>query len=464
MLEFVLTSNSPGEVAGWLTPVAETLVERFPTARLLVFLPPCDFASGSEKAVASTLPGISRVFGPGEYVRFALTGRLPGEGIGKPRRRGGRSSQGEGYRQAGNARKGAVLFLGGDLLHAVLLSRRFGLPAFAYTEGFARWSGRFERFFLPDERAWERARHRYGAPPEKLLVVGNLMVDAVHRALRRARGDARSHFDHPYHHYSFILLPGSRPSEFRQVLGLFVRAALDLVDFWSSRYPGLPVPQPVMLLSPFISWELVEETLAGGREHPDRFLFPLNGRLEPPPAGRPAGPAADAEIRMLVTGGKRLPVYRASAPARYQLMEEAAAALCLPGTVTMEMAALGLPHVAALPLQRPDLVPLPGVAGVLGGLPGVGGSVRRAAVRRVLAGRRLFSWPNRLAGSTVVPEVVGEVTPARLADALATLLAGEIAYNLKGRVSPCREQLQRLAGPAGAARRLVEAMARDLLL
>ncbi|MBE3578043.1 MAG: hypothetical protein IMX00_10195 [Limnochordales bacterium] len=422
-VRFVLTTNSPGEVSGWLTPVVAALRERYPAAAIHVFLPPCDFASGAEAEVVRSIAGIDGVWRPREYLRFALAGLGP---PGLPRRGAG-----------------AVIFLGGDLIHAVLLSRRLGLPAFAYTEGFARWSGSFRRFFLPDRLAREKAIRRYGAPAAKLEIVGNLMVDAVHRALAAATaaalppGLAEGNF--------VVLLPGSRPPEFRQVFGLFLRAAARL---------ALPA---VVLLSPFISWRVAEEVLKASRGRPDRFLYPVGGVLGPAPAELALPAETGSESRLLVTDdGRVLPVYRAPAAIRYQLMARARAALCLPGTNTLEMATLGLPAVVALPLQRPDLIPLPGLAGILGRLPGAGRFIRKAVVEREAARRQWLALPNLIFNGPLLPEVRGRVTPQTLADALEKLLAEEPGWR--------RARLREVAGPAGAAARLVEAIARELQL
>lgn len=429
-VRFVLTSNSPGEVSGWLTPTVAALRERYSTAEIHVFLPPCDFASGSEVEVVHRLPGVNGVYGPGEYLRFALAGLWP---PGLPRRG-----------------PGAVLFLGGDLFHAVVLSRRLGLPAFAYTEGFARWFGSFRRFFLPDQLALERAIRRYGAPAAKLEVVGNLMVDAVQQALAADRTLAAtstrpSPLPSALVNSSFLLvLPGSRPPEFRQVFGLFVQAAALLQRL-----------QPVVLLSPFISWSTVEEVLVAARRQPDQFLCPVGGALVPAPADLALPGDVGSESRLLVADdGWSLPIYQVTAAVRYQLMARAKAALCLPGTSTMEMATLGLPAVVALPLQRPDLIPLPGLAGTLGKLPVAGRWVRKAVAERLAARRGWLALPNIIADAQIMPEVRGRVNPENLARSLAELLAEEPEWR--------RSRLREVAGPAGAARRLVASVAREL--
>ena len=107
------------------------------------------FASGSECSVVSAMPEVDDVYGPREFIRLVMRGRLP-----------------VGFKVQAT---GAVCFLGGDLLHAVLLSRRLGLPAVAYTEGRASWSSTYHRFFVSDEAARSRAL-AYGAHADQVDV------------------------------------------------------------------------------------------------------------------------------------------------------------------------------------------------------------------------------------------------------------------------------------------------------
>ncbi|MBE3583543.1 MAG: hypothetical protein IMX01_05455 [Limnochordaceae bacterium] len=459
-MDIVLTSNSPGEVAGWLTPAVAGLKQVWPQARLTVFLPPCDFASGSEKQVVERLPGVDEVYGPGQYLRYALTGQRP----------------------AGFApgREGFVLFAGGDLFHAAWLGHRLGYPVYAYTEGRAAWLRAIRLWLVPDEESQRIALIRYHAPAQRVRVVGRLMVDAVYWALSTPSG-ANVHNDtvgwpaagaggtdrgrpsagswqKTSEPCRLLLLPGSRPAEFQQMLGLFLGAARELAALWqepSSRCWPAGSLQVGMLLSPFVPPSLLDQTLrtmaedlAAGRS--ERWLCPVEGRLRP---GRPARQAWQLEL----AGGLTVSVWQPAASGdRYRLMREATVALGIPGTTTMEMAVLGLPGVIVLPLQRPDLIPLAGLAGSLGRLPGVGAAIRRLAVVRLAQRAGWLAWPNRLSGRECLPELRGMVNVPQVVEALMRLLQ-EGAEEAAAR----RECLQAVAGRPGAALRLAQAIAED---
>ena len=203
MTEVVVTVNSPGEVATWLEPLARELLPRLADGRLTVMIPPCTYASGAEaRVVRSFLGGDPRVavLEPQEVLGWLLLGRRP-----------------RGYEPVG---RGAVLFLGGDMVYAAWIARRLGYRALAYTEGRVRWTGTFERFLLPDERALERALRRLGAQAEglrpRLEVVGDLMVDAARSRIPLPQ--VRAWLGLEPGEQLLLLLPGSRAAEIHLVL------------------------------------------------------------------------------------------------------------------------------------------------------------------------------------------------------------------------------------------------------
>ncbi|HEY8498481.1 MAG TPA: hypothetical protein VIK90_04460 [Limnochordales bacterium] len=389
-VDLIMTANGPGEIAGWLYPVVTEVRRRLrlrpvPGLRLIAWAPPCNFASGRELEALAGLGPWDGLFGPREMWAFMLRGRLPA-----------------GYRPA---RRGLVLFLGGDLFYAALTARRLGFAAMAYTEGRARWLWAYERFFVPNRQAASRAVGM-GAPPQRVEVVGDLVVDAV--AARSSRPAPPVPDGVP----TVGLFAGSRDFEVRWVLPMFVEAAAIL-----RRRLGRPV-RVLAVVSPFASEEALRAaTRAAGAEA---------GAIE---WVRDAGWAGEA---------------------RGAAMRRCHVAITVPGTVTAELGALGVPAVTVLPLHRPELIPLEGVMGLLGALPPVGPRLKAAFVRR--AARRLgpVAIPSRRAGRRLAPELVGEVSPEAIADEALALLQDEQRRRAVGEAE--REAM----GPAGAAARIVD--------
>lgn len=434
MREVVVTVNSPGEVATWLEPVARELIPRLGGARLTVMIPPCTFASGAETGVVRNLLGDwdqVRVYDPRQVAGYLLARRRP-----------------PGYRPAP---RGVVLFLGGDMFYAAWLARRLGYRALAYTEGRVRWTGVFERFLLPDATALARARARLGPAAdrlaERLQVVGDLMIDAARS--RMAPGEVRDRLGLGQGEPMLLLLPGSRPAELRFLIPLYLDALGHL-----ARIPGpervRAALRAVFVLSPFADGE---EAARIALEHLQTGGGPLR-------AERQAAPARGWETLGL-QGSRRLVLEGAAAPgagrqvrieliqgASRELMAAADLALTIPGSNTAEMAAFGLPMVVLLPLQRPEEIPLEGLPGLVGGLPGVGPAIKRRAVLRAARATPFLALPNRKAGRLVVPELRGEVGPEEVGRELAAWMDDP------ERRARARRDLELLRGEPGAARRV----------
>ncbi|MBE3599422.1 MAG: hypothetical protein IMX02_11775 [Limnochordaceae bacterium] len=396
--DLVLTANGPGEISGWLFPVLGALREQLGgdsggrrDVRVVVWTPPCNFASGREREALERMGGWDLLLGPHEMWQFVLRGRLP-----------------ERYRPA---RRGMVVFLGGDLFYAAVVARRLGYAAVAYTEGRARWFWAYERFFVPDESARRRAVGM-GASPQRVEVAGDLVVDAIEqrrRSLPEAETGAAARLERPL---TVGLFAGSRDFEVRWVLPLLLRAA----GMVRERLAGREL-RVVAVRSPYASGRAVEEALAD------------------------AGPQAVAQVEWVTdedwTGMRRT-----------QAMLECDVAITVPGTVTAELGVLGVPTVTILPLQRPDLIPLEGVPGLVGSLPLVGRGIKAAIVRR--GARRVgpLSVPSRRAGRVLSPQLVGTVTPENVAAEVAALLQDAPRRRRLG------EELRRAMGPPGAAVRM----------
>ncbi|MDW7771706.1 MAG: lipid-A-disaccharide synthase [Desulfobulbaceae bacterium] len=116
---------------------------------------------------------------------------------------------------------------------------------------------------------------------------------------------------------------------------------------------------------------------------------------------------------------------------RYDMMANCAAAVAASGTVTLELAILGVPTVATYRLSR-----------------------RSYLLGRLLVKLRWFSLVNLVAGRTVIPELLqDEVNPEKIAGELSAILTdnGKRHAMLQG----LEEVRQKLGGP-GASRRAAE--------
>lgn len=183
------------------------------------------------------------------------------------------------------------------------------------------------------------------------------------------------------------LLPGSRRKEIMALLPDFLAAAEILARSKPGNYVFL-VPQ-----APTVSSQLLE----------DHGIAAYRNRLD---------------IRVLSDN-------------RYDLMAASDAAVAASGTVTLELAILGIPTVAAYRL-----------------------SPHTYRLGRLLVRLRWFSLVNLIAGREVIPELLqDDVTPAALADHLASLLPGG---GDRARISQGLTEVRKKLGGPGAAGRTAE--------
>ena len=118
----IIQTNSPGEISAWVSPILSRIKHHHAHVETWIFLTPCQYASGLEKAIAETLPTVTRVFSASETLQHFFQKRLPLD-------------------SHHSDRKGAVLFLGGDPLYTRLLARKYGLPAYGYSHNNAPLGG-----------------------------------------------------------------------------------------------------------------------------------------------------------------------------------------------------------------------------------------------------------------------------------------------------------------------------------
>jgi lipid A disaccharide synthetase len=111
------------------------------------------------------------------------------------------------------------------------------------------------------------------------------------------------------------------------------------------------------------------------------------------------------------TGEIRVPVVTnaLAAAARARLV------LTIPGTKTIELAALGKPAIALTPLNAPELVTINGPLTYLNRIPFFGIPLKRAVAVGVSRHFPLHTQPNMDAGASLIREVHGTVTPGRIA-------------------------------------------------
>jgi hypothetical protein len=402
-VRIAFTVNGPGEYAGWLRPLLAALYERVPKLEPVAFFVPDDFATGHEPAVArAEFPRLVAVE-PREYVRFALGARPQGIPPSVDR----------------------VQYLGGDLMHAARVNDRLGGVATSYKFSRPRYRERFARVFAVDERNREQLLD-WKTPSERIAVVGNLAIDG---ALREAQAEdpAADRFGAE----AIVIMPGARRQEIANMVPFFLRVAMRLREIDAA----LPI---VFGISPFTTvGELARALAVGG-------LPTVYG-------ARGTAVERDGVVYLRSEDCRHeFPAVRRAQRAAGR----ARLAVTIPGTKTVELAALGVPTVVTVPFNAPEAAVITGPLQYVERIPGLGRPLKRGLALRFARRFTLFAQPNMDAGLEIVPELVGTLTPGSVARALYA------RYRDREWASATSVRLRAIyAAHRGASERMAEALA-----
>ena len=378
-MDIVLVANSPGELTSLVKPIAEKFRAKSPDSRITLFLTPCQYSSGKEVEYVKKNLAVDQVVSADEYKKWVLGGTLP--------------------RDLKFSALGAVLFLGGDLLHATLIAKKLEFPAYAYLAGkHIGWTGFYKKFFVPDQAAFSR----FSDQAEQLVLSGDLMVDSV-RGLDKAEAQKKWHLDSA--RPTLALMPGSRAWEIKHMLPLYEK----IVKLLKGKMKGL---QTMVIVAPFTSVAEIEKHARG-------HLFDVYAPLD-------SATAADL-------------------------------ALTIPGTNTAQLALLGVPEVMIFPLDDPKVIPLEGLLHYLGVIPLLGALIKRIVAHILNKNTRFFALPNIKAERMIIPEFRGRIRPVRVAELIEGLLKDP------DRLFKMSQELKVSLGAPGAAEHITEVILNEAL-
>ena len=321
-----IISNSPGELSNWVSPVCHALSKLDRPIETQLFLTPCPFASGTEINYAKTLPTIVAVHPPQKTLLVALKG----DPDLKPE-------------------QGVILFLGGDPMYAKRIHKHYPhLKLLAYTESRITDKA-FDRVYTRSEGDLMASRVRYYQPQGRDQVARQFGLD-------------------PAQKYA-VLFTGSRPRFFRAQYPFMLKIA-----------ESLHTLSPVLVISPFISDELLAEVQA---KHPTHF-----------------------------------PLLRSDESLAF--FELADFLVTIPGSSTAEALYTATPMMMILPLNYPETLIFDGLLGLLAHIPGLSYILRKFLIWKFQRTQRFYAIPNILAQKEVVPERVGILDPKTLAKDIET--------------------------------------------
>ena len=367
-MHVLLVTNGPGELYTWVTPVLKQLRQQAPDWRIAIGVIPCQFASGREVDIAQTLVG--DVFSPTNTMRTITLGQpLTGfsEGV----------------------QDGLVLSLGGSVDLAVRLAAKLGWDVMRYHFEPA-WHKSLHTLFVTDEKNAQKVQQKAAA---RAIPVGNLVADA----LAELDDSNINHLGSPH----VLVMAGSRDGFARYILPLM----LAVIDRIRAHYPEARFVYP---RSRLLSEQGFQAALQGGDLQGKHALGGISGKFD------------ESKNCIVTEAGTVLELISESA--RYAHMKTADIALTIPGTNTLELGMAHLPSVVAFALNKPEAIPLEGLAHWLSSIPIIGTPLKRRAVR--LAAPHLpASLPNHFAGETLMVELKGVLHADDVSKAALELLA-----------------------------------------
>lgn len=399
---FIFTS-SPGEISGWVSPLVKKLKKEKPESRIIVLIPPCPYASGKEVEVCKNIPEIDKVFGAKASLKFLFLGKLPFDIY--------------------PLSKGVILHLGGDLFYSVLLSKRLGWPAFAYTHKFVAWEKHFRKFMVIDEKVKTQLVSK-GIAKEKIAVVGNLMLDGVEPQFSQEEDFKLWGLEATKPVLS--LMPGSRPFQVKYMSPLFLKVA-ELVK------EEIPKVQILFSKSAFVPPEYYIKMIEKRRQ--EEAFEGIKGNFQ------------EEEGKLKIITEKGIEILFLEAP--YDIMQVSDLVLTVPGTNTAEAAFLGISMVVVAPLNKPEVIPLYGFWGYVGRIPFIGRFLKKWVIKKFDKQVKFVAHPNKRKRKEIVPEIRGIVKAKEIAEKVVELLKNP---SLREKMS---EELHFIMGERGAAERIV---------
>ncbi|MFN3927340.1 MAG: lipid-A-disaccharide synthase [Pseudanabaenaceae cyanobacterium] len=378
--DLVILSNAPGELATWVYPVWQELKRQELPIRVSVILSPCVNASGNEAELLRSW-GIDRTLYPQHFWQFLLWGKTPNW---------------DWYKQ------GAVLFLGGDQLYAVIIGKRLQYPILIYAEWTARWVQFVDYILARNPTVKVPAKYQH-----KLKIVGDLML---------CRSSVRS-ADQPFPNYIpdqplIGLLPGSKGHKLRVGVPLLLNTAARLARTGRNLQFVIPLA-PTVTTAKLMSYAPANFVLEG-----DRILLPT---------------------------GQFVHIY-SKFPAQ-NLLTKTTICLTTVGANTAELASLGVPMLVILPTNWDYIdvrVGWDGLLGIFNANPMISRWINKLMVYQIRQKKQKLAWPNIWAGREIVPELLGEISPE--------LLTAKVHYYLDHpeELAQMRQNLLAVAGQNGA--------------
>lgn len=396
-IDYVIITNSPGELSAWVKPVGKLLKEKRPNSRVIILLVPCFYSTGREREIAQKFSFADTVLGPKDFIKMAF-------GL-----------------KAGNfkpAKKGVVISLGGDPWHAALISKKFKYPAVIYTMKQFETASHFKHTFVIHELLKHHILRRNNLVDSRVEVVGDLMQDSVQPEMTPQ--ETRKKWNLQTGSQLITLFPGSRLPHVEESLPVFLKVCEQIRE-------SNPKSRFIVCLSPFVKLEDVKKFIKKRKHY---LIEGTWGELKDNCITTEKGVKVDIAQQY-----------------RYDLISISDLVITIPGTNTAEIASLGKPMIVAFTWKAK--IPSGGLGFFVNAIP-LTGILKKAVMSYTYRNVKFKGLPNALAGKEITPEVVVDESAEQITSVAKTLLSDE---KLRSDISV---ELLKIMGGGGAALKIAD--------
>jgi len=402
----VIVSNGPGELATWVKPVLDYLINQksqslnanVPNYKLILTLVPCPNATGKEFAVANDWQILDLIIPTKHFLKLLL----------KP------SSFGIW------PKNGVVVFLGGDQFWNILLAKRLGYKSITYAEWIARWP----RWNLYIAAMNEEVRNKLPKKfKKKCQVIGDLMADINHNLLPVNEINTKEWI---------AILPGSKKAKLSIGIPFFLEVADHLQECKKNINIMIPIA-PTTELKDFIFFQSNKNPITKYYSSKIKSITKIDNSI----------------FDYVLETYKNTKIFILNQNSNHNILSQCKLALTTVGANTAELAAINLPMIVVLPTQHFNAMNAwDGIFGIIGKITFFNRIQTLIIKRWYLKNNKFFAWPNIKAKKQIVPERVGIISPKDISDEAIYLL------NKKDLLSEQKINLSKIRGGKGAIKKL----------
>ena len=384
--DLIIFSNGPGEISTWVFPIVER-IKRYPELdekyNVILIIHPCQFSSGTEHIYVSQMNLFYKIIPPKEYLKLIF-------GLKR-------------LRKYGIRKRGIIISLGGDLLHPVLFQfrSRGDYRLYAYTNN-PGWIKKYEKIFVRSSYIKKKSIEK-GMDVSKIAVTGDLVYSSIKEI--GERDIVRQKLSLTKDDLMILFMPGSREFELRYMLPVYLK----VIDEITNDFPNI---RPYILKSPYIDDKLIKQAL----------LNASNIKEAEVEGGTVIEYDRDSEsninFAIKIDDKKLVPILDGGLEYWGSGVDFA---VTIPGTNTIQLAYRNIPTLVVAALNKPEIIPMEGIVGILKWFPG-GKIILKSAVKKYVRQFPFASLPNMYMQREIFPELFGVIQTKDIIERLRKII------------------------------------------